>query len=477
MGRVVSAAGARLAGRGRRPRRIIAALAAALVSAGVIVLLAATPSKRQPSPTISHSAFAGYSWSGQVTSVEGSWTVPRILAGSPHGYAATWIGAQAPGARGPFIQIGTNEEERVRHGPGAGTGSTPSYWAFWSDTDHHFFGQFLFNVFPGDAISARLVLAGARWLLTLTDVTHRHSTTFTTVDEADASFDDADWLQEHVMSSRDGYGYPRLSTVAFENLAVNLEPPSAAALSPDSMTLSGPQLLTPGPFDDDAFVVGQPETATQLRRAAPIARSAANAVARAIGLRASDLPGWSVSHSLGSRRTVKIKRAEAGAIACLGRLARARPVAKAQSAVFVNDPGVPTDSAFSNVLILPSASAVAGDLAAARRPAVRACARRLLLAGWRALLPKGDTVTVTETTTSPVLPGTDQTIGGVTVITARLRHHQTTMPVTISENVIDFSFGQAQVSVVLQTIDATPSTALLQHLAALLAARARAVIG
>ncbi len=51
-------------------------------------------------------AYAGYVWLGRVSSVQGSWTVPRIVDPSRSGLATTWIGAQTPGTRGAFIQIG-----------------------------------------------------------------------------------------------------------------------------------------------------------------------------------------------------------------------------------------------------------------------------------------------------------------------------------------------------------------------------------
>src|ERR1700677_2165932 len=51
--------------------------------------------------------FAGYTWQGDPTSISARWKVPRILAGSPDGEAATWIGVQ--GNQAPFVQIGTLE--------------------------------------------------------------------------------------------------------------------------------------------------------------------------------------------------------------------------------------------------------------------------------------------------------------------------------------------------------------------------------
>jgi hypothetical protein len=94
------------------------------LAAMVVVLIGVTPGGT--SPSWSFGPFAGYVWRGHVASVQGSWTVPRILRGSPLGHAGTWIGAQAPGARRPFIQIGTNDDHF--------SATDSSYYAFWSDT-------------------------------------------------------------------------------------------------------------------------------------------------------------------------------------------------------------------------------------------------------------------------------------------------------------------------------------------------------
>lgn len=84
-----------------------------LVLVALIVIGLAVPNRakhRGGSSGLPFGTFAGYVWHGRVASVQASWTMPRIVSGSPLGFAATWIGAQGPGALRPFIQIGANEQ-------------------------------------------------------------------------------------------------------------------------------------------------------------------------------------------------------------------------------------------------------------------------------------------------------------------------------------------------------------------------------
>jgi hypothetical protein len=97
--------------RGLRTRTgLVAALALLLTVVLTAIPGAATGAQRSPS---SFGKFAGYVWRGHVESVRASWSVPGIRVGST-GRAGTWIGAQAPGSPGAFIQIGTNEERFIR---------------------------------------------------------------------------------------------------------------------------------------------------------------------------------------------------------------------------------------------------------------------------------------------------------------------------------------------------------------------------
>lgn len=222
------------------------ALMVGVVAAGVGAILAATTSNGT-TPTPKPGAFAGYDWSGEVTSVQASWTVPRILPSSGTGHASTWISAATPSGAGPFIQIGTDEA--------LGTvGTQHAYYdTFWSDTDHRYQWQPIFLVSAGDAITASLTLARGRWRLAIEDRTSHASSTFTTSDEAHASFTRASWLEEHVMDPADGDRYPRISPITFRHITVDSIAPNTNKLSSYSMALPGNQVLAPGPVANDSF--------------------------------------------------------------------------------------------------------------------------------------------------------------------------------------------------------------------------------
>lgn len=200
----------------------------------------------------SFGSFAGYVWRGHVASVRGSWSVPSVLVG-PMGSAGAWIGAQAPGSPGAFVQIGTTEE-RVR--PFALGASGTIYYAFWSDVANHFHPRALFLVHPGDDISTSLRLAGGRWTIAIVDRTSGAAKHFSTNQEARASFNQAEWVQEDPRDELTGkpLPYPRLSTVRFRRLAVNSRTPAYADLYSQWMSASGSN-WAPSPLRRDSFAV------------------------------------------------------------------------------------------------------------------------------------------------------------------------------------------------------------------------------
>ena len=195
--------------------------------------------------------FAGYAWQGHVASVQASWTVPTVAGGSQPGAAATWIGAQAHGDPASFIQIGTNEYRRKR------PADENRYFTFWSDTTHHFRGQFLFTVTPGDSLSASLTLARKRWGLSIVDHSTGAKARFSTAQEADGAFDEAEWTQEDVSdAARGAEPYPQLTGVGFRRIAVNDSAPTYASVYSTWMSVNGGN-WAPSPLHDDSFTLRQ----------------------------------------------------------------------------------------------------------------------------------------------------------------------------------------------------------------------------
>jgi hypothetical protein len=236
---------------GARRRRLVVFRAAAgplvaVVLGAVLLNAAITPKARGH-----FGPFAGYLWTGTVTSVGASWRVPRVLPGSPEGAAATWIGAQRTDGPGPFIQVGTNENRET-----VALETSNDYDAFWSDTRVHFAPQPLGIVNPGDYVSASMLLVGGVWHLKLVDHTRNASYVHSTADEANSRFGVAEWLEEDPTSSVTNkvLPYPRLSTVGFQRLAVNGGHPSVADLYSQWLSLPGMN-LAPSVVSGDQFSV------------------------------------------------------------------------------------------------------------------------------------------------------------------------------------------------------------------------------
>lgn len=225
---------------------------AALVALGVVLALVAVAALGGKRSSWSFGPFVGYAWQGRVTSVQASWIVPRITGRSSPGVAGTWIGAAASGAPGPFIQIGTNEESSAP----SQTEVPGRYYAFWTDVRHHVHPQPLFRVDPDDNLTASLTLTHRRWKLAILDATSGAAARFTTRDEAQASFDWAEWTQEDVTNNatRKPYPYPQLTAVSFRGLRVNSTTPAYADLYSGWMSVDG-SYLAPTPLRDDSFTL------------------------------------------------------------------------------------------------------------------------------------------------------------------------------------------------------------------------------
>jgi hypothetical protein len=205
---------------------------------------AATP------PDETFGRLAGYVRVGSMSEVGATWTVPGIVVGSRPGRAATWIGAQAPGAIGPFIQVGINEECE----PDSSGHGVDYYYAFWSDTAHHFHPEFLFGVQPEDTIAATLDHRAGRWQVSIKDAAAGHQAAFVTRDEASARFDLAEWLQEDITQVKNNqpFPYPHLRTVTIRDLRVDSVAPSYASVESQWMS-ENHQNLGPSPLRDGRF--------------------------------------------------------------------------------------------------------------------------------------------------------------------------------------------------------------------------------
>jgi hypothetical protein len=195
--------------------------------------------------------FAGYAWSGDVNSASADWIVPRLLPGSAPGEAATWIGAEAPGPShaAPFVQVGVNE--------GNPDGASRSfYYGFYSTTTLHFHPVHLFDVSPGDHVSATLRRRGARWQIEFVDRTAGRERQLSVTEGSGQRFNEAQYTQEDVTDARTSrpFPYPRLSSVRFTAIAANGLAPAPARLTSSWLT-EADGYLAPGPLHDGAFTL------------------------------------------------------------------------------------------------------------------------------------------------------------------------------------------------------------------------------
>ncbi len=254
---------------------------------------------------LSFGHMAGYVWSGQVSAVAASWSVPR-MSGTGDAHASTWIGAQAPGRpqRSPFIQVGTVEDHAHF--------SPPVDAAFWTDTMRGFHPQILFVVHAGDAVSTALTLRAGRWRVYIVDITSGRRASFTTSEEGLAGFSLAEWLQENPSETPGGITrYPDLSQVRMRGLAVNGAAPRYGDVFAQWMSLPGRD-LAPTPLRDAAFTITRGVLTAAGRRYLEIAR-AQNASARTTDMEQARLP----EHP----KTGEIKRESAAAAASERRFA------------------------------------------------------------------------------------------------------------------------------------------------------------
>ncbi len=95
-------------------------------------------------------------------------------------------------------------------------------------------------------------------MLAIADKTSGAAAYFSTSEEAHASFNRAEWMQEDITNTRarKTYPYPQLTTVAFHGLRVNAVMPTYADLYAWWMSVDGGD-LAPTPLRDDSFTLGR----------------------------------------------------------------------------------------------------------------------------------------------------------------------------------------------------------------------------
>jgi hypothetical protein len=219
--------------------------------------------------------------------------------------------------------------------------------------------------------------------------------------------------------------------------------------------------------------------ATILAVAAPVAlaglrtitRADAVSVANAISIRHSDVP---TLKQQANPTTPADDSSGAELTACAGGVPASKAFANTQSPAFATASDSITIS--SETEILPSVALVATDFAAFERPLALTCLQSLLSKALRGEFPKGDKVTTAVSRFPSVISGVDKSFGLRFAIVVTLKQDGKTVSVAVYDDVVGFAYGQAEVTLNVQTTLTPPSTSLERGLGATLLRRAETAL-
>ena len=205
-----------------------------------------------------------------------------------------------------------------------------------------------------------------------------------------------------------------------------------------------------------------------------ITRQQAKTVAAAIVLRHGDLPSYTQSPN---PVTPQEERINAQLSKCIGATPDSAALAKVQSPNF-DSPGGGSISVGSTALIQASAATVAHDLKAVTAPKALKCFASQLTSTLRAALAgKATLLSLNGSKIQSVVSGSDGTFAFRFAFVLGVKQGKKTVKVPAYADFVGFVWGQAEVSLSIESEFSPPSAALERQLAARLVARARAAIG
>jgi len=205
-----------------------------------------------------------------------------------------------------------------------------------------------------------------------------------------------------------------------------------------------------------------------------ITRQQAKTVGAAIVLRHGDLPSYTQS---ANPVTPQEERISAQLSKCTGATPDSAALAKVQSPNF-DSPGGGSISVGSTALIQASAATVAHDLTAITAPKALNCLSSQLSSTLQAALAgKATLLSLNGSKIQSVVSGSDGTFAYRFAFVLGVKQGKTTVKVPAYGDFVGFAWGQAEVSLSIESEFSPPSTALERQLAARLLARARAAIG
>ncbi len=205
-----------------------------------------------------------------------------------------------------------------------------------------------------------------------------------------------------------------------------------------------------------------------------VTRQQAKAVAAAIVLRPGDLSSYTQSPD---PVTPQEERISAQLSKCTGATPDSAALAKVQSPNF-DSPGGGSTSVGSTAIIQASTATVAHDLTAITAPKALNClASQLSSTLETALAGKATLLSLHGSRIQSVVSGSDGTFAFRFAFVLGVKQGKTTVKVPAYGDFVGFVWGQAEVSLSIESELSPPSAALERQLAARLVARARAAIG
>ena len=206
-----------------------------------------------------------------------------------------------------------------------------------------------------------------------------------------------------------------------------------------------------------------------------VSRQQAKAVANAITLKHSDLPTYTQEKN---PITAGELRQDAELAKCDGGVPRSQEFAETQSPSFVKAPtGKPSITVTADTEILPSAALVAQDLDATKGPKGIPCLKADLRSQLGGSLPAGAKLqSITGKRLPNVVANSPTAFIDRFAVKISVKESGATLELSLYADAIGFTYGQAEVSLTLETSDAPPPQALERLLSEELLVRARTAI-
>jgi hypothetical protein len=208
-----------------------------------------------------------------------------------------------------------------------------------------------------------------------------------------------------------------------------------------------------------------------------LTKAQAVALARAVNLRASDVPGFKASSEEKAHESAAEKRLEQEMLKCVGASSLSglgaslggKALAEARSKDFKLQRGIVNLSVHSEVSVARSARVAGKDLSALRGSRVKACLSRYLNLFFKTSLPRGTSIgPVSIQSGTPPAPGAAGSFGwriGATFTVGRI-------PVPFYFDILSFAYGPAEVTLFSSGLPEPFPAKAQEHLFSLLVARA-----